>query len=85
MCKIISLKNLKKYLFIYLAAQVLVAAYGVFSCSMWDLVPWPEFEPRAPALQVQSLSHWTIREISLKKLLIKKKLDFSKKEVGCMK
>ena len=36
-----------KYLFIYLAAMglccgtrdVLVAACGIFSCSMWDLVP----------------------------------------------
>ena len=45
-------------------------AYGMFSCgkwslswSMWDLVPWPGIKPRAPALGVQSLSHWTTREV----------------------
>ena len=35
---------------IYLAAPVLVAAYGIFSCGIWDLVPWPGIEPRPPAL-----------------------------------
>ena len=43
------------YLFIWLL-QVLVAA-------RWDLVPWPEIKPRPPALGVQSLSHWTTREV----------------------
>ena len=33
------------------------------SCSMDDLVPWPGMEPGWPALGVQSLSHWTTREI----------------------
>ena len=28
-----------------------------------DLVPWPGIEPRPPALGVQSLSHWTIRQV----------------------
>ena len=35
------------------------------SCSMWDLVPQLEIKPRTPALEVQSLSHWTTREILL--------------------
>ena len=30
---------------------------------MWDLVPWPGIEPRPPALEVWSLSHWTTREV----------------------
>ena len=41
-----------------------------FSCgswtlsrSMWDLVPWPGMEPRAPALGPQSLSHWNSRKV----------------------
>ena len=33
------------YLFIWLC-QVLVATHRIFSCSMWDLVPWPGIEPR---------------------------------------
>ena len=44
------------YLFIWLN-QVLIAARGIFnlrcsmqtlSCGMWDLVPWPGFEPGFP-------------------------------------
>ena len=33
-----------------------------FSCSMWDLVPWPEIKPGPPALGVWSLNHWATRE-----------------------
>ena len=44
--------------FIYLAAPGL-------SCSTWDLVSWPGIEPRPSALGVQSLSHWTTREVPL--------------------
>ena len=33
------------------------------SCGMWDLVPGSEIELRLPALGVQSLSHWTTREV----------------------
>ena len=46
-----------KHLFIYLAAPGL-------NCTMGDLVPWPGIEPRPPALGVQSLNHWTTREVS---------------------
>ena len=39
-------------------------ACRIFSCSVWDRVPWPGTEPRPPALGAQSLSHWTTREVS---------------------
>ena len=35
----------------------------LFSCSMWDLVPWWGIEPGPPGLGVRSLSHWTTREV----------------------
>ena len=40
----------KKILFIYWALLGL-------SCSLWDLVSWPGFKPRPPALGALSLSH----------------------------
>ena len=30
---------------------------------MWDLVPWPGFEPRPPVSGAWSLHHWTTREV----------------------
>ena len=38
-------------------------------CSVWDLIPWPGFEPKAPALGAQSLSHWITREVPMHDLL----------------
>ena len=38
-------------------------AWRIFSCGMWDLVPRPGTEPGPPALRIQSLSHWAIREV----------------------
>ena len=38
-----SLLSFKRYFFIWLH-QVLVVAHGIFSCSFWDLVPWPGIE-----------------------------------------
>ena len=43
-------------IFIYLAMPGL-------SCSMQDLVPWPEIEPGPPALRAWNLNHWTTREV----------------------
>ena len=43
--------------------QILVVTRGIFSCDLWDLVPWPEIEPRPSALGTWSPSHWTTREI----------------------
>ena len=42
-----------------------VVVHGLSSCSMWDLLSQPEIEPGPPALEAQSLSHWTMREVSL--------------------
>ena len=59
------------YLFIWLC-QVLVVAPGIFeilaacrifSCEMWNQVPWWGMEPGPPALGVWGLSHWTTREV----------------------
>ena len=49
---------------IYLEAQghscnmwdVLLAAYRIFSCGIWDLVPWPGVEPRP--------LHWELRVLA---------------------
>ena len=46
------------FLFIWLH-RVLVAAFKMFSCGMWDLVPWPRIEPGPPALQV-CISAWML-------------------------
>ena len=42
---------------------VFFLAASCFSCSMWDLVPWPGIESRSPVLGAQRLSHWTTREV----------------------
>ena len=57
---------------IYLAApglscitwDLLLMHVKTLSCSMWDLVPWTGIEPRSPALEAWSLSHWTTREVA---------------------
>jgi len=57
------------YFFAYAGSQlrhtessVFVAACWIFSCSMWNLVPWPGIKPRPPALGAWRFSHWTTRE-----------------------
>ena len=40
-----------------------VVAYGIFNCSMWNLVPRPGIKLRPPALGAWSLSHWTARKV----------------------
>ena len=35
--------------------SVFIVACRIFSCGMWDLVPWPEIEPM--------LSIWSTREV----------------------
>ena len=61
-----SLFFLKKFFnlfkFIWLS-QILVAAVGIFSFGMWDLVPQPGIEPGPPALGTQSLGHWMTLEV----------------------
>ena len=56
--------NIYFYLFTWLY-QVLVLAFGIFSCSMWNLVPWPGIEPRPPALGARNLTHWTTRKVPM--------------------
>ena len=56
-------KNILK-MFIWLP-QVLVLACRSLMCGMWALVPWPGIEPRPPALEMQSLSYWTTRDVLL--------------------
>ena len=41
---------------------ICLATLGL-SCGIWDLVPWAGIKPGSPALGVQSLSHWTTREV----------------------
>ena len=66
-------------IYLFRLHQVLVAARGIFSCGMRDLlvvdadflvaacmrdlVPQPEIEPGPPALGAWSLTHWTTREV----------------------
>ena len=58
------------FLFIWLH-RVLVAAFRMFSCGMWDLVPWPGIEPGPPALRVCiSAQHFSMNAaFQLSKLL----------------
>ena len=35
------------------------------SCGVWNLVPRPGIEPWPTALGMQSLSHWTTREVPI--------------------
>ena len=45
-------------------SSVFVAAFGIFSCGMWNLVPWPEIElGRLHSLGVWSLIHWSTKEV----------------------
>ena len=51
---------------IYLLCRVLVMARrSPIHCGRQGLVPWPEPEPMPPASGVQSLSHWTTREVQV--------------------
>ena len=52
------------YLLIWLS-WVLVVACGIFNlhCGICNQVSWPGIKPKSPALRIQSLSHWTTREV----------------------
>ena len=78
MCQICSTSYLKIYIYLSVLVvldlscgfQNLVAACRMVSCSvqtlswgLWNLVPQPGIEPRPPKLGVQSLNHWTTREV----------------------
>ena len=55
--------NFIYFLNIYLFGCAGHAGFSIFSCGIWDLVPWPGIKPRPPALGVQNLSHRTTREV----------------------
>ena len=44
---------------------ILSCGTSTLSRGAWDLVPLPGIEPRLSSLGVQSLSHWTTREVPL--------------------
>ena len=44
-------------------SSIFTVACTIFSCSTWNLVPWPEIKSGTPALVAQSLSHWTSMEV----------------------
>ena len=44
---------------------------------MWELVPQPGIEPKPPALGVQSLSHWTTREVPFLHIFMVTEIWFS--------
>ena len=46
-----------------MACEFLVAAGGLFTFDMWDLVPWPGIKPWPPALGSWSLGHGATREV----------------------
>ena len=60
------LSNWTELIYVLAAPGLWVAALIIFiihSCSMWDLVPRSGIKTSPPALRVQSLSHWTTREV----------------------
>ena len=46
----------------HMGSWISVVAYKLFF-SIWDLVAWSRIEPRTPALEAWSLTHWTTREV----------------------
>ena len=44
--------------FFFWLSLVLVEALGIFSCSTWDLIPWPGIKPGPLALGTPSHSHF---------------------------
>ena len=51
------------FFFFVVVVNIIYLAAPELSCGIWDLVACPGTEPRSPALGVQSLSHWTTREV----------------------
>ena len=49
----------------YLAALDLSCCMQTLIYGMGDLIPWLGIEPGPPALGVQSLNHWTTREVPI--------------------
>ena len=69
-------------------SSAFTAAHRIFSwgmqtlsCGMWDLFPCPGIEPGLPAFEVQSLSHWTTREVPVHPV---KSAFFSPEDPNCL-
>ena len=45
-----------------MGSLVFIAACGIFSCGLWDLVPLPGIEPGSLHWEHGVFSHWTTRE-----------------------
>ena len=43
-------------------SPIFTVVCGIFSCGMWDPVPWPGIKTKQPALGVWRLNHWTTRK-----------------------
>ena len=52
-----------KFIKLIWLCQVLVVARTTFGCGMGDQVPWPGIKPWPLVLGVQSLRHWTTKEL----------------------
>ena len=51
------------FIVIYLAVLGLCCSIRRLGCGMWNLVPWIWIKLGPPALVLQSLGHWTPREV----------------------
>ena len=47
----------------FLTCWANIAACKLFSCRIWNPVPWPGIEPWPPALRERSLSYWATRKV----------------------
>ena len=60
----------KVFMSVWLYREIMLLYPHIFFLTFWSfpmacgiLVPQPEIEPIPPALEVQSLNHWTTREV----------------------
>ena len=58
-CRISYKTCIVMYFYFIWLPWVLDVACRIFSCSMWDLVPWPGTEPMPPVLGAQGINYWT--------------------------
>ena len=56
---------------IYLAVLGLCYRIRTLGCGVWNLVPWIWIRLGPPPLVVQSLSHWTLREVPKQNFIFK--------------
>ena len=49
------------FIYLFFKQKFLFYLFGRAACGI--LVPWPGIEPTPPAVEVQSLNHWTTKEV----------------------